>query len=120
MGVKLDLPTYGSDENILFYGKVSDRKLEESSSVIIRVINLSRTRWAGHVARIGEFRNAWKFLIGKPEGKTPVGKPRRKCKENIKRDLKEIGRENVVLIRLVQDRAQWRAFVDTFMKLWVS
>jgi hypothetical protein len=48
-------------------------------------------RWAGHVARLGEKRNAYRILVGKPEGKRPLGKPKRKWVDNIKTDLREIG-----------------------------
>jgi hypothetical protein len=62
-----------------------------SSPSIIRIIKLRRMRWAGHVARMGEKRNAYRLLVGKPEGKRPLGRPRRKCMDNIKMDLLEIG-----------------------------
>jgi hypothetical protein len=58
---------------------------------IIWVIKSRRMRWAGHVARIVEMRNACKFLVEKPEGKRPLGRPRRKWEDNIRTDLMEIG-----------------------------
>jgi hypothetical protein len=61
-----------------------------SSPSIIRVIKSRRMRWAGHVARIRE-KNAYRILVGKPEGKRPVGRPRRRWVDNIKMDLREIG-----------------------------
>jgi hypothetical protein len=54
-------------------------------------MRMRRMRWAGHVARLGETRNAYRILVGKPEGKRPLGKPRRRWVENIKMDLGEIG-----------------------------
>jgi hypothetical protein len=62
-----------------------------SSPSIIRIMKSRRIRWAGHVARMGEKRNAYRLLVGKPEGKRPLGRPRRRWVDNIKRDLLEIG-----------------------------
>jgi hypothetical protein len=62
-----------------------------SSSDIIRQIKSSRMRWAGHVARMGEGRNVYMVLVGKPEGKRPLGRPRRRWEDGIKMDLREIG-----------------------------
>jgi hypothetical protein len=62
-----------------------------SSPSIIRIIKSKRMRWAGDVARMGEKRNVYRLLVGKPEGKRPVGRPRRRWMDNIKRDLLEIG-----------------------------
>jgi hypothetical protein len=62
-----------------------------SSPNIIRVIRSRRLRWAGHVARIGVRRGAYRALVGKPEGRRPLGRPRRRWKDNIKMDLREIG-----------------------------
>jgi hypothetical protein len=59
--------------------------------MIIRIIKSRRMRWAGHVARMGEKRNAYMLLVGKPEGKRPLGRPRRRWVDNIKMDLLEIG-----------------------------
>jgi hypothetical protein len=57
----------------------------------IRIINERRMRWAGHVARMGEKRNAHRLLVGKPEGRRPLGKPRRRWLDNIRMDLAEVG-----------------------------
>jgi hypothetical protein len=62
-----------------------------SSPSIIRIMKSRRMRWAGHVARIGEKRNAYRLLVGKPEGKRPIGRPRRRWVDNFKMDLLEIG-----------------------------
>jgi hypothetical protein len=62
-----------------------------SSPSIFRVIKARRMRWAGHVARMGEVRGAYSILVGKPEGRRPLGRPRRRWEDNIKMDLREIG-----------------------------
>jgi hypothetical protein len=62
-----------------------------SSPNIIRVIKSRRMIWTGHVARMGERRNAYRILVGKPEGKRPLGRPRRRWVDNIKMDLREVG-----------------------------
>jgi hypothetical protein len=62
-----------------------------SSPNIVRVIKSRRMRWAGHVARIGEGRGVYRVLAGRPEGKRPLGRRRRRCEDNIKMDLSEIG-----------------------------
>jgi hypothetical protein len=90
-----------------------------SSLNIVRVIKSRRMRWAGHVARLREERGAYRVLVGKPEGKRPLGRPRRRWEDNIKTDLREIGIDGANWIRLAQDRVQWRAFVNTVMNLRV-
>jgi hypothetical protein len=72
-------------------------------------------RWAGHVARIAEEGKLYKVLMGKPEGKRPLGIPRRKWEDGIKMDLREIGLWNVDWIRLGQDRDRWRVVVSAVM-----
>jgi hypothetical protein len=62
-----------------------------SSPNIIRVIKSKRLRWAGHMARMGEWRGAYRALVGKPEGRRPLGRPRRRWEDNIKMDLREEG-----------------------------
>jgi hypothetical protein len=62
-----------------------------SSPCIIRVIKARRMRWAGHVARMGEVRGAYNILVGKPEWRRPLGRPRRRWEDNIKMDLREMG-----------------------------
>ncbi|KAJ4444956.1 hypothetical protein ANN_06755 [Periplaneta americana] len=90
-----------------------------SSPDIIRNIKSRRLRWAGHVARMGEFRNAYRVLVGRTEGKRPFGRPRRRWEYNIKMDLREVGYEGRDWINLVQDRDQWRAYVRAAMNLRV-
>jgi hypothetical protein len=84
---------------------------------IITIIKSRRMRLAGHVARIKGNRSACRILVGKPEGKRPLGRPRRRWEDNIKMDLREIGWGGVDWIDLVQDRDQWRALVNTVMNL---
>jgi hypothetical protein len=90
-----------------------------SSPNIVRVIKSRRVRWAGHVARMGRGRCIYRVLVGRPEGKRPLGRPRCGWEDNIKMDLREIGIDGANWIRLAQNRVQWRAFVNTVMNLRV-
>jgi hypothetical protein len=67
----------------------------------------------------GEKRNAYRILLGKPEGKRPLGRPRRRWEDNIRMDFKEIGWSGMDWIDLAQDRDQWRAFVNTVLNFRV-
>jgi hypothetical protein len=89
------------------------------SPSIIRIIKSRRMRHARYVARIGEKRNAYRTLVVKPEGKRPLGRPRRRVEDNITMDLREIGWGGMDWIDLAQDRDQWRALVNTAMNLRV-
>jgi transcription termination factor 2 len=94
--------------------------VECNLKVIIRIIESKRMRWAGHVARMGGgIRNAYKILVGMPEGKILLGRPRRRWMDNIKMDLREIGWNGVDWIDMAQDRDQWRALVNTVLTLRV-
>jgi hypothetical protein len=88
-----------------------------SSPNIVKVIKSRWVRWAGHVARMWEERGVYRVLVGKPQGKRPLVRPRRRWKENIKLDPREIGIDGTNWIRLAQDRDQWRDFVNTVMNL---
>jgi hypothetical protein len=90
-----------------------------SSPSIIRIIKLRRMRWAGHVARIVAKRNVHRLLVGKPEGKRPLGRPRRKWIDNIKMDLLGVRLGGVDWVGLAQDRYSWRAVVNSVMNLRV-
>jgi hypothetical protein len=83
------------------------------------MIKSRRVRWAGHVARMGEKRNAHGILVGNREGKRPLGRPRRRSVDNIKMDLREIRWGGMDWIDLAQDRDQWRAHVNMVMNLRV-
>jgi hypothetical protein len=90
-----------------------------SSRSLIRIIKLRRMRWADHVALMGEKRNAYRLLEGKPEGKRPLGRPRCKWVDNIRMDLGEVGWGDVDWIGLAQARNRWRAVVNSVLNLWV-
>jgi hypothetical protein len=76
-------------------------------------------RLAGHVARMGENRNAYRLLVGKPEGKRRLERPRRKWVVTIRMDLGEVGWGDVDWIGLAQDRNRWRAVVNSVLNLRV-
>jgi hypothetical protein len=86
-----------------------------SSPSIIRIIKSRRMRWAGHIARMGEKRNAYRLLVGQPEGKRPLGRPRLRWV-----DLGEVGWGDVDWIGLAQDRNRWRALVNSVLNLLVA
>ena len=86
---------------------------------IVRVIKSRRMIWAGHVARMEEGRGVHRVLVGKPEGKRPFGRPRRRWEDNIKMDLQEEGYGGMDWIELAQNRDRWRALVNVVMNLQV-
>ena len=86
---------------------------------IVWVVKSRRMRWAGHVARMGEGRGVHRVLMGKPEGKRQLGRPRRRWENNIKMDLQEVGGGCEDWMELAQDRDKWRALVGTVMNLRV-
>jgi hypothetical protein len=90
-----------------------------SSPSIIRIIKSRRMSWAGHVAHMGEKRNAYKLLVGKPAGRRPLGRPRRRWVDNIRMDLGQVGWDDVDWIGLAQDRNRWRAVVNSVLNLRV-
>jgi len=90
-----------------------------SSPNIVRVIKSRRMRWAGHVARMGEERGMYRVLVGKPEGKKPLVRPRHRWVDNIKMDLQEVGCGYMDWIGLAQDRDRWQTLVSAVMNLWV-
>jgi hypothetical protein len=101
--------------------KLHNEKLRDlySSPSIIRIIKSRRMKWADHVARMGEERNAYRLLVGKLEGKRPPGRPRRRWVDNIRMDLGEVGWSDVDWIGLAQDRNRWRAVVNSVLNLRV-
>ena len=84
----------------------------------VRVVKKRRMRWAGHMARMGEGRGVRRVLVGKPEGKRPLRRPRRRWEDNIKMDLREVIGCGFWM-ELAQDRDRWRALVNTVMNLRV-
>ena len=90
-----------------------------SSPNIVRVKKSRRLRWAGHVARMEEGRVVHKVLVGKPEGKRPLGRPRCRWEDNIKMDLQEVERGCGDWMELAKDRDRWRALVSTVMNFRV-
>ena len=90
-----------------------------SSSDIVWVIKSRRTRWTGHVAHMGDTTGIFRVLVGKPEGKRPLGRPRRRWEDNIKMDIQEVGCVGMDWISLAQDRDRWQALVNAVMNLRV-
>ena len=90
-----------------------------SSPNNVQVIKSRRMRWAGHVARMGEERRMYSVLVGKPEGRRPLGRPRRRWVDNIRLDLQEVGCGYMDWIGLAQDRDRWRTLVSAVMNLRV-
>ena len=95
--------------------KLHNEELNDLYSLpnIVRVVKSRRMRWAGHVACMGEDRGVHRMLVGKPEGKRPLGIPRRRWEDNIKMDLQEVGGGRGDWMELAQDRGRWRALVGT-------
>jgi len=83
------------------------------------VVTSRRIRCAGHVAGMGEKRGVYRVLLGKPEGKRPLGRPRRRWEDNIKMDLQEVVFRGMDWIETAQDRDRWRAIVNAVMNLRV-
>jgi len=90
-----------------------------SSPIIVWMIKLRRMRWAGHVVHMGKERGVYRVLLGKPEGKRPLGRPRRRWLDNIRMDLQEVGFGYMDWIGLAQDRDRWRTLVSAVMNLRV-
>ena len=86
---------------------------------IVRVIKSRRVRWVGHVACMGEERVVYRVLVGKPEGKRPLRRPRRRWVDNIGMDLREVGCGYMDWIGLAQDRDRWRTLVSAVMNFRV-
>jgi hypothetical protein len=109
------------DEVTVKRRKLHNEELRDlySSPSIIRIIKSRRMRWPGHVARMGEKMNAYRLLVGKPEGKRPLGRPRCRWVDNIRMDLGEVGWGNVDWIGVAQDRNSWRALVNSVLNLRV-
>jgi hypothetical protein len=101
--------------------KLHNEELNDLYSLpnIVRVVKSKRVKWVGHVARMGEDRGVYRVLVGKPEEKRPLGKPRRRWEDNIKMDLQKVGWVREDWMELAQDRDRWRALVSTVRHFWV-
>jgi hypothetical protein len=99
--------------------KLHNDELHSLYSSPNRMVKSRKMRWARHVARMGQGRRVYRVLVGRPEWKRPLGRPRRRWEDNIKLDLREIGIDWSNRFQLVLDRIQWRAFVNTVMHLRV-
>ncbi|KAJ4448462.1 hypothetical protein ANN_10478 [Periplaneta americana] len=104
------------DNHLKSKGRQTTFTPEQENELVSRILKLL-LRWAGHVARMGESRNAYRVLVGRPEGKRPLGRPRRRWEDNIKMHLREVGYDDREWINLAQDRDQWRAYVRAAMNL---
>jgi len=102
--------------------KLHNEELSDLYSLpnIARVVKSRIMRWAGHVARMGQGRGLHRVLVGKPEGKRPLGRPRRRWEDSIKMDLQEVGAGYGDWMELAQDRDRWREPVSTVMNLRVQ
>jgi hypothetical protein len=102
--------------------KLPNAKLRNlyASPSIIRMIKSRRMGWAENVARMGEKRNAYRILMGKPEGKRPLGRPRHWWNNNIKMDIRDVEWNRMNWINLAEDRDQWWALANTVMNLQVT
>jgi hypothetical protein len=109
------------DEMTGEWRKLHNEELRDlySSPSIIRIIKSRRMRWAGHVARIGEKRNAYRLLVGNPEGKRQLGRPRHRWVDNIRKDLGDVECGDVDWIDLAKDRNRWRPLVNSVLNLRV-
>jgi hypothetical protein len=96
--------------------KFSYRKRKRKSSII----KSRRMRWAGHVAHMGEERGVYRVLVGKPEGKRPLGRPRLRCVDNSRMDLQEVGCGYMDWFGLAQDRDRWQMLVSAVVNFWVK
>jgi len=109
------------DEVTGVWRKLHNEELNDlySSPIIVELIKSRRMRWTGHVARMGKERGVYRVLVGKPEGRRPLGRPRRRWVDNNRKDLLEVECGNMDWIGLAQDRDRWRTFVSAVMNLRV-
>ena len=117
-GVKI-LNTYGSSDRTICSKILVNLPLSFTSGTVVFLVSSLSILWAGHLARMGEERGVCRFLVGKPEGRRPMGRPRRSWVDNIRTDLQEVGCGYVDWIGLAQDRDRWRTLVSAVMNLRV-
>jgi len=110
-----------SDEVTREWRRLHNKELNDlySSPNNLRVIKSRRMRWAGHVARMGEEKGLYRVLVGKLEGRRPLGRPRHRWVDNIRMGLQEVGCGYMDWIRLAQERDRWRTLVSAVMNLRV-
>jgi len=108
------------DEVMGEWRRLHDEKLNDLyySLNIVQVIKSRRMRWDGHVVHMVEVRGVYRFLVGKLEGRIPLGRPRRRWVDNIGMDLQEVGCGYMDWIGRAQDRDRWRTFVSAVINLW--
>ena len=109
------------DEVMGEWRRLHNKELNDfySSPNIVRVIKSRIMRWAGHVARMGEEKGVYRVLVRKPEGKRPLGRPRRRWVDNIRLDLREVGCGYMDWIGRAQDRDRWQTLVSAVMNFQV-
>ena len=109
------------DEVVGEWRRLHNEELNDlySSPNIVRVIKSRRMRWVGHVARMGEERGVYRVLVGKPEGRRPLGRLRHRWVDNIRMDLQVVGFGYMDWIALAQDRDRWQTLVSAVMNLRV-
>jgi len=115
------LTAVNTNIGVIKWRRLHNEKLNDlySSPNTVRVIKSRRMRWAGHVVRVGEERRVYSVLVGKPGGKRPLRRPRRRCVYNIRTDLGEVGYGYIDWIGRAQDRESWRTVVSAVMNLRV-
>jgi len=103
------------------WGKLHEEELNDLCYLPnnVQVIKLRKMRWSGHVTHKGEMKGIHSVLVGKPEGKKPLGRPRHREEDNIKMDHQEVECGSMDWIKLAQDTDRWQALVNAVMNLWV-
>jgi hypothetical protein len=115
------LRLFGPEKDDVLWRKLHNNELHSlySSPSIVRMIKSRRMRWVGHVAHMGDGKGVYRVLVGTPEGKRSLGRPRHMWEGNIKMDLREMGIDEANWIWLAQNRVWWQALGNMVMNLWV-